>query len=161
MGFFHTIFLSDSFRPVRPLPFGNPTGGGAHARQACVGAGFYSARLSLRRRGRQRPRLRARGGRIPTPVCGLARNDTAARCWADRVVRPYGRATRARAVKRRAETGGATSSTSRASPSPRKSTKNTPGGLTTRGKSHTIKCNRVDLAGVAATPPQQRDAPLG
>ena len=24
MGFFHTIFLSDSFRPVRPLPFGNP-----------------------------------------------------------------------------------------------------------------------------------------
>ena len=26
--------------------------------------------------------------RIATPVCGLARNDTAVRCWADRVVRP-------------------------------------------------------------------------
>ena len=28
MGFFHTIFLSDGFRPVRPLPFGNPHPGG-------------------------------------------------------------------------------------------------------------------------------------
>ena len=25
MGFFHTIFLSDGFRSVRPLPFGNLT----------------------------------------------------------------------------------------------------------------------------------------
>ena len=31
------------------------------------------------------------GERIATPVCGLVRNDTAVRCWADRVVRPYGR----------------------------------------------------------------------
>ena len=48
MGFFHTIFLFDGFRSVRPSLFGNTLRGGAPA-----GAGM----------------------RIPTPVYGLARND--------------------------------------------------------------------------------------
>ena len=53
MGFFHTIFLFDGFRPVRASLFGNTQRGEV---SAC-----------------------GRGERIPTPVCGLARNDNECR----------------------------------------------------------------------------------
>ena len=47
MGFFHTIFLSDGFRPVRPLPFGNLTLG--------VSGDYQIAPLPRSGKGRWRP----------------------------------------------------------------------------------------------------------
>ena len=47
MGFFHTIFLSDGFRPVRPLPFGNLTPG--------VSGDYQIAPLPRSGKGRWRP----------------------------------------------------------------------------------------------------------
>ena len=75
MGFFHTIFLFDGFRSVRASLFGNTLRGGAPA-----GAGM----------------------RIPTPVCGLARNDRlfrqpASRLRVDISLTEGGRGTRLRA----------------------------------------------------------------
>ena len=83
MGFFHTIFLSDGFRPVRPLPFGNPT----------LGVAIIKSRLC-------REAAKVGGGLWP-PVGVKGRTDSHASdvghwlgmtplrgVWADRVVRP-------------------------------------------------------------------------
>ena len=114
MGFFHTIFLFDGFRSVRASLFGNTLWGGAPAgagdglpRQSADWLGMTGFFDSLRHGQRPRhrplhkggfgiPRLRARGNGFPrqsadwlgmTPLRGVG---------ADRVVRPYGGATKVR-----------------------------------------------------------------
>ena len=86
MGFFHTIFLSDGFRPVRASLFGNPLREWAIIKSrlcreaAKVGGGLWPP---VGVKGRTDSHASDVGHWLGmTPLRGV---------WADRVVRPYGR----------------------------------------------------------------------